>query len=140
MRSRVLWLLTVLLLAATVWFVGDGGRWWLQLLLALVVVYYAWWCYPRRGAGRRTGTPTEGHEPVVIYWRPGCLYCSALRRSLGRTGRAATWVNIWTDEDAAAYVRAVNGGNETVPTVLIDGVAHTNPPADQVRARLVPVG
>lgn len=104
------------------------------------------WTFPWRGRGgpsQATLARLPADDPVravVIYWRPGCVYCSALRRRLGRAGRSATWVNIWTDEDAAAYVRAVNGGNETVPTVLIDGVAHTNPPTDQVRARLVPVG
>lgn len=134
----MLWLLTVLLVAVVAWFAGDGGRWWLRGLLALVVVFYAWWCYPRRGARPRTGTTPAGNDPVVIYWRPGCLYCSALRRSLGRTGRAATWINIWADEDAAAFVRSVNNDNETVPTVVIDGVAHTNPPASQVRPHLVP--
>lgn len=49
---------------------------------------------------------------------------------------APLWVDIWSDEDAAAYVRLVNDGNETVPTVIIDGVAHTNPPPTRVRSAL----
>ncbi|WP_422392164.1 glutaredoxin family protein [Nakamurella antarctica] len=36
-------------------------------------------------------------------------------------------INIWSDPDAAAFVRSVAGGNETVPTVVIDGRAVVNP-------------
>ena len=34
---------------------------------------------------------------------------------------------------------SVNDGNETVPTVVIDGEAHTNPDPEVVRQRLEPV-
>lgn len=54
---------------------------------------------------------------VVIYWRPGCPFCEALDEGLGETGDKATWVNIWEDDDAKAYVESVNDGNAVVPTV-----------------------
>ncbi|WP_328701812.1 glutaredoxin domain-containing protein [Aestuariimicrobium ganziense] len=73
---------------------------------------------------------------VVVYHRPGCGYCARLIRSVGRLAERATWVDIWADEDAAAYVRSVNDGNETVPTVVIDGVAFTNPKPSVVKAAL----
>ena len=141
MKSRWLWLAFLALLAWAVWEVGSDGSWLVASGFGVVVLAFGWWGYPRRGAGTRRaeGSTSEGapdDESVVIYWRPGCVYCSALRRRLGRTGRAATWVNIWTDEAAAAYVRSVNNGNETVPTVVIDGEAHTNPPANVVREAL----
>ena len=79
---------------------------------------------------------SEEDRPVVIYWRPGCGYCMRLKGSLGDLGEKALWVNIWQDDDAAAFVRSVNDGNETVPTVVIDGTAHTNPSAGTVRERL----
>ncbi|NML50162.1 hypothetical protein HHL19_10855 [Streptomyces sp. R302] len=63
----------------------------------------------------------------VVYWRPGCSFCIRLRLRLGTRARRAYWVNIWRDPEAAAAVRAVNDGNETVPTVFLDGRAHTNP-------------
>ncbi|MFH8725612.1 glutaredoxin domain-containing protein [Streptomyces termitum] len=81
---------------------------------------------------RRSGT--DGRP--VVYWRPGCQYCVRLRIRLGRRARRAHWVNIWSDPDAAAAVRAVNDGNETVPTVLLDGRPHTNPDPAPLRARL----
>lgn len=72
-------------------------------------------------------------EGVAIYWRPGCPFCLALRTRIGKYADCASWVNIWEDEEAAAYVRSVNQGNETVPTVVIDGVPHTNPRPGVVR-------
>lgn len=65
---------------------------------------------------------------VTIYWRDGCTFCVRLRAHVRKYRDRATWVNIWEDADAATYVRSTNdGGYETVPTVVIDGVAHTNP-------------
>lgn len=63
----------------------------------------------------------ETTEPVLeVFWRPGCGYCSSLRRALREAGVDARWRNIWDDPDAAAYVRSVANGNETVPTVAFD--------------------
>lgn len=73
---------------------------------------------------------------VVIYWRPGCPFCMTLTMALRDRTERATWRNIWEDPEAAAYVRSVNDGNETVPTVVIDGEAHTNPSPLMVRKAL----
>ncbi len=81
--------------------------------------------------------PSHGDRPtVVIYHRPGCSYCARLKLRLTGVKSRAHWVDIWADDDAAAYVRMVNDGNETVPTVVIDGVPHTNPNPSMVRAAL----
>ncbi|GAB2906072.1 glutaredoxin domain-containing protein [Streptomyces heilongjiangensis] len=72
----------------------------------------------------------------VVFWRPGCTYCMRLRLRLGRGARQAYWVNIWRDPDGAAAVRAANGGNETVPTVVVAGRPHTNPDPGWVREQL----
>jgi mycoredoxin len=65
---------------------------------------------------------------VTIYWRDGCPFCLRLRWAVRKHSGRATWVDIWSDPDAAAFVRTTNqGGNEVVPTVVIDGVPHTNP-------------
>lgn len=73
---------------------------------------------------------------VTVYWRPGCVFCQRLRFSLAIRGLRPRMVNIWRDPDAAAFVRSVADGNETVPTVVIDGRAHVNPPPRLVRAAL----
>ncbi|MGW6704641.1 glutaredoxin domain-containing protein [Streptomyces sp. NPDC054956] len=76
-------------------------------------------------------------RPVVL-WRPGCKYCIRLRFRLGRDARQLHWVNIWRDPAAAAEVRAANDGNETVPTVVVEGRPHTNPDPEWVREQLSP--
>ncbi|SCE68230.1 mycoredoxin [Micromonospora chaiyaphumensis] len=72
----------------------------------------------------------------VVYWRPGCRYCLRLRLRLGRRAGRAYWVNIWRDPAGAAAVRAVTGGDETVPTVVLPGEAVVNPDPAWLRERL----
>lgn len=71
-------------------------------------------------------------SPVTVYWRPGCGFCAGLLRGLERNGLAFERVNIWDDPEAAAMVRSVANGNETVPTVTIAGTALVNPSPAQV--------
>ncbi len=76
-------------------------------------------------------------EGVTIYWRDGCPHCLRLRVAVRRHAGRATWVDIRADPDAAAYVRTTNEGRfETVPTVVIDGVAQTNPSPGLVKEAL----
>ena len=71
--------------------------------------------------------------PVAdVYWRPGCPYCAALRRDLLRLKVPTRWHNIWDDPDASQFVRSVNAGNETVPTVRVGSTTLTNPRGVQV--------
>nr|WP_052022834.1 mycoredoxin [Actinotalea ferrariae] len=66
-----------------------------------------------------------------------CGYCRRLKSQMDDAGIAYTEVNIEEQPDAAAFVEQVNGGNQTVPTVLFpDGTAATNPSLADVRARL----
>lgn len=57
-----------------------------------------------------------------------------LRLGLRGARVPAEWVNIWEDRAAAAAVRAITGGDETVPTVVAGGRAMVNPSARQVIA------
>ncbi|MCF3102357.1 hypothetical protein IPZ58_12285 [Streptomyces roseoverticillatus] len=72
----------------------------------------------------------------VVYWRAGCKYCLRLRIRLGRNARRMYWVDIWHDPAGAAVVRAANGGDETVPTVVAAGQPHVNLDPEWVRAQL----
>lgn len=74
----------------------------------------------------------DAAPPVTVYWRPGCGFCSSLMRGLERQGLEFERVDIWDDEEAAAFVRSVADGNETVPTVRVDGVALVNPSSRDV--------
>lgn len=82
------------------------------------------------------GDRAAAEGKVVIYWRKGCPFTKRLRLVLGERGGEAVWVDIWADPDGAAFVRSVNHGNETVPTVVIDGQPHTNPSPKVVKAAL----
>ncbi len=82
-------------------------------------------------------TPTI--EAIEFYWRPGCPFCAMLERDLLSAGIPLAMRNIWDDPDAAAFVRSVAGGNETVPTIAVAGSAMVNPPASQVTDLLAQV-
>ncbi len=69
----------------------------------------------------------DGIPVMEVYWRPGCPFCFGLRQALVRARMPVTWHNIWADPQHAAFVRSVAGGNETVPTVVLDGTPHVNP-------------
>jgi glutaredoxin len=71
---------------------------------------------------------------VVFYTRPRCPYSFRLRLALRRRGLPFREVNIWQDAAAAAEVRAVADGNETVPTVHVGDRWLVNPTADEVCA------
>ncbi len=93
-------------------------------------------------AGRPRATPhaealASAQHGVTVYWRPGCPFSGRLRMVIREQRERAAWVNIWEDDEGRAYVASVNDGNETVPTVVIDGVAHTNPEPSVVKAALV---
>ena len=80
-------------------------------------------------------TPAAGTPGAVwVYWRPGCPYCAMLRLGLRGARVPAEWVNIWEDGAAAARVRVITGGDETVPTVEVGTRAMVNPSARQVAA------
>jgi mycoredoxin len=64
---------------------------------------------------------------VVLYTRPRCPYSFRLRRKLRRRSLPFREVNIWQDASAAAAVRAVAGGDETVPTVQVGDRWLVNP-------------
>ena len=69
---------------------------------------------------------------VIFYWRPGCGFCAALERGLTRNDVALDKRNIWDDPDAAAFVRSVARGNETVPTVVVGEQSMVNPSVQEV--------
>jgi len=93
----------------------------------------------REAVVRRQGDGMDAPVPgsVRMYSTTWCGYCRRLKSQLTREGIGFTEVDIETDPDSAAYVMSVNGGNQTVPTVVFpDGTAATNPSLAQVKARI----
>ena len=75
---------------------------------------------------------------VVMFSTTWCGYCTRLKSQLDRAGVPYTEVNIEEVEGTAELVAAVNGGNQTVPTVVFpDGSTATNPSLSAVQQRLV---
>lgn len=74
---------------------------------------------------------------LTMYSTQWCGYCHRLKRQLDREGISYEIVDIEHIPDAAAVVERVNGGNQTVPTlVYADGSAQTNPSVAEVKAKL----
>ena len=74
---------------------------------------------------------------VTMYSTTWCGYCRRLKTQLESAGIGYTEVDIEDVPDAADLVASLNGGNQTVPTVIFpDGSAATNPSLLQVKQRL----
>ena len=74
---------------------------------------------------------------VTMYSTVWCGYCRRLKSQMDREGIAYVEVDIEGDPQAADLVMSVNGGNQTVPTVVFpDGSALSNPSVAQVKERL----
>jgi mycoredoxin len=66
-----------------------------------------------------------------------CGYCRNLKNQMDKAGVAYTEVNIEEVDGTAELVAKVNGGNQTVPTLIFpDGSTATNPSLAEVQARL----
>lgn len=74
---------------------------------------------------------------LTMYTTTWCGFCRRLKSQLARDGIEMVEVDIERDPAAAEFVMTVNGGNQTVPTVVFpDGTVVTNPSAKDVKKRL----
>ncbi|MCG2623787.1 NrdH-redoxin [Arthrobacter sp. I2-34] len=66
-----------------------------------------------------------------------CGYCRRLKSQLDSQGIGYREINIEDVPGTAELVEKINGGNQTVPTLLFpDGSSATNPSLSEVRERL----
>jgi mycoredoxin len=76
-------------------------------------------------------------DNLTMYSTPWCGYCQRLKAQLGREGIEFNEIDIEQDPESADFVMSVNGGNQTVPTVVFpNGKALTNPSLAQVKEML----
>ncbi len=105
------------------WALSRGDRSGVVVIVGVAVAL--WWAWPTRGphVDQAEAVSLAGPSDVIIYWRPGCTFCARLSIA----SRLTRWtensprrihVNIWRDPAAAATVRSVRDGFETVPTVV----------------------
>ena len=82
-----------------------------------------------------SSTPQD--TSVTMYSTVWCGYCRRLKDQMDRAGITYDVVDIEQDPDAADLVMSVNGGNQTVPTLVFpDGSALTNPSLRDVQEKL----
>ena len=76
-------------------------------------------------------------ETLTIYSTVWCGYCRRLKSQMEREGISFVEVDIEDVPGAADLVMSVNGGMQTVPTLVFpDGSALTNPSLAEVKAQL----
>ncbi len=129
------WGPSAILLACAI--VGGAATIPVGILFLVAAVLVSPLVFPRSvtDASARERSAADGRP--IVYWRPGCPYCLRLRIRLGLSARRFHWVDIWRDPAGAASVRAVTGGDETVPTVVVAGVGHVNPDPQWVRSSVL---
>jgi mycoredoxin len=77
-------------------------------------------------------------QPLTMYTTTWCAFCRRLKAQLARDGIEIAEVDIEQEPGAAEYVMSVNGGFQTVPTIVFpDGSALTNPSAAAVKQRML---
>jgi mycoredoxin len=78
-------------------------------------------------SNNETAQPEKITTMYVTSW---CPYCRNVKRWFDSHGVPFESINIEESEEAAQFVMSVNGGNQTVPTVVFpDGSVETNPGA-----------
>ncbi|HEX5201925.1 glutaredoxin domain-containing protein [Paractinoplanes rhizophilus] len=105
----------------------------LFVVFAIIAVLVSPRAFPKSIADAEARSRSAADGRPIVYWRPGCPFCMRLRAAIGRDAHRLHWVDIWSDPEGAASVRAVADGNETVPTVIAGGEAMVNPQPERVR-------
>jgi mycoredoxin len=109
--------------------VAHAGRSGAEILL-----HHSDECRITGGWRETTWRPTV---PLTMYTTTWCGFCKNLKRQLAKAGVEVNEVDIERDPEAAKFVESVNGGNQTVPTLLFaDGSTMCNPSAAQVQKKL----
>ncbi|EYT54109.1 glutaredoxin [Leucobacter sp. UCD-THU] len=74
---------------------------------------------------------------ITMFSTEWCGYCKRLKLMLDKTGIGYSEVDIEHTPGTPELVEQVNGGNQTVPTVVYpDGTTATNPSLNDVKAAL----
>ena len=84
-----------------------------------------------------TGIDLPSAGTVTMFSTTWCGYCRRLKSQMDREGIGYTEINIEETPGTAELVETINGGNQTVPTLLFpDGSSATNPSLAQVQKQL----
>ncbi len=78
---------------------------------------------------------------VILYGHPACPGVGPVKSILKGSDIEFQYVNIWQDTEAAAQVKTINNGYESVPTLVFsDGSTLTEPSMWELKAKLEALG
>jgi len=80
-------------------------------------------------------------DAILVYGHPTCPNIGPVRGLLTQSKVKFEYIDIHQDSDAAARVRAINNGNESVPTLVFpDGSTLTEPAVGELKSKLESMG
>ena len=76
-------------------------------------------------------------EQIKVYGTKWCPDCFRAKQVLGRHNIPFTWIDIEKDAQALEYVRELNHGNHSVPTIVFpDGSVLVEPSNKELEEKL----
>jgi mycoredoxin len=76
-------------------------------------------------------------EQIKVYGTKWCPDCFRAKQVLGRHNIPFTWIDIESDAQALEYVKAVNHGSHSVPTIVFpDGSVLVEPGNAELEKKL----
>jgi mycoredoxin len=76
-------------------------------------------------------------EQIKMYGTRWCPDCARAKQVFSRCNVPFTWIDIEADEQALAYVQKVNGGYQSVPTIVFpDGSVLVEPGNAELEKKL----
>jgi mycoredoxin len=80
-------------------------------------------------------------DAIIVYGHPTCPNLGPVKGLLKQSKVKFEYIDIHQDSVAAARVRAINNGNESVPTlVFLDGSILTEPTVGELQSKLESLG
>ena len=64
---------------------------------------------------------TEAYPQITVFVRPWCGAAMRVKRWLDQRAISYAEIDVTRDKEAARQVEELNGGYQSVPTILIDG-------------------
>lgn len=81
------------------------------------------------------------NQQIILYGHATCPDVPPAKAMLSQAKVPYTYVDIHRDAAAAALVRSINNGNESVPTLVFpDGSTLTEPSGNQLKRKLEAMG
>ena len=79
----------------------------------------------------------KSYPQITMYIRPWCGTVMRVKRWLDQRAIPYTEIDITKDPEAAQQVEELNGGHQSVPTILFDGVHVATEPSGGELERLL---